>query len=178
MKFHTVLRHILSNEKMLEQLVLIVSFCGTMGWFLYWIDQNPLPDGYQNEYLHVGNAYDLFQALIDLDVWHMRWYMYTGYWPWGLYAVSWPFLLIFNMSYSSLLYSNWIYIGILGVSCYLVRHRCHASSLFSLLLSSLFLLSLPQSWGLASFSSFLVPLSRRKTVSYLVGVRQSAQSRG
>ena len=134
MKMYSENRYNYPKNTLLEQLILIVTFLGTIYWFFYWIDQNPLPDGYQNEYLHVGNAYDLFQALKDFDVWHLRWYMYTGYWPWGLYAGSWPFLFLFGMSYSSLLYSNWLYIGILAISCYLIRHRCHAYSFFSLLL--------------------------------------------
>ncbi|HCH65752.1 MAG: hypothetical protein CL927_10750 [Deltaproteobacteria bacterium] len=62
------------------------------GHLWWWVTANPLPDGFQNEYLHVGNAYDLWGALQDRDVWHLRYYMYTGYWPWGFYAVPWPFL--------------------------------------------------------------------------------------
>ena len=98
MKFRCI-RHIYSNEKMLNT-VLIVSFWNN-GIF-YTGRSNPLPDGYQNEYLHVGNAYDLFQALIDLDVWHMRWYMYTGYWP--VCMLYFGLLLMFICPF--LLYSN------------------------------------------------------------------------
>ena len=32
---------------------------------LLWLDANQLPDGYQNEYLHVGNAMDLWGAVVD-----------------------------------------------------------------------------------------------------------------
>ena len=56
----------------LEQCICIVSFFGTIFWFFYWVVNNPLPDGYQNEYLHVGNAYDLFSALIDFDIWSIQ----------------------------------------------------------------------------------------------------------
>jgi hypothetical protein len=122
-----------SNDT-LEQCTFIVSFFGTMLWFFYWISNNPLPDGYQNEYLHVGNAYDLFGALVDLDIWHMRWYMYTGYWPWGFYAVPWLLLWLFGVSYSTLLFSNFVYVGLIGFSCYLVQHRCPSRLFFALIL--------------------------------------------
>ena len=34
---------------------------------LLWLDANQLPDGYQNEYLHVGNAMDVWGEVIDRD---------------------------------------------------------------------------------------------------------------
>ena len=67
--------------------VLFILWLMAGAYLLWWVHANPLPDGFQNEYLLVGNAYDLWGALVDRDVWHLRWYMYTGYWPWGLYAV-------------------------------------------------------------------------------------------
>ena len=81
-----------------------------LGWWLMW---NPAADGYQNEYLHVGNAYDLWSALSDGDIWHMHWYMYTGYWPWGFYAVPWPIMLIFGMGKTQLVFGNLIFLGLI-----------------------------------------------------------------
>ena len=129
-------RHKSNKITPLEQCICIVSFFGTVFWFFYWISNNPLPDGYQNEYLHVGNAYDLFGALVDFDIWHLRWYMYTGYWPWGFYAVPWLFLYFFGLSYTSLLYTNLLYIGIIGISCFLLRHRTPAGLFFALILAT------------------------------------------
>jgi len=80
---------------------------------VWWSTENPLPDGFQNEYLHVGNAYDLWGALLDLDVWHLRWYMYTGYWPWGFYAVPWPFLAALGPGRLALVAGNLVHLGVL-----------------------------------------------------------------
>jgi hypothetical protein len=82
-------------------------------YLIWWVGMNPLPDGYQNEYLLVGNAYDLWGALTDGDVWHLRWYMYTGYWPWGLYAVPWPFMAILGPTRLALVLGNLIHLGVL-----------------------------------------------------------------
>ena len=73
---------------------IIVLWTFSAGYLLWWIGLNPLPDGFQNEYLLTGNALDLWSALRTGDLWHLRWYMYTGYWPWGLYAVPWPFMAL------------------------------------------------------------------------------------
>ena len=80
---------------------------------LWWSRNNPLPDGFQNEYLHVGNALDLWGALCDRDLWHMRWYMYTSYWPWGFYAAAWPFLAALGPVKQALLLSNVLYLAVL-----------------------------------------------------------------
>ena len=75
-------------------------------YLCWWVGANPLPDGFQNEYLLVGNAMDLWGALRAGDVWHMRWYMYTGYWPWGLYAVPWPFMAVLGPTHLALVLGN------------------------------------------------------------------------
>jgi hypothetical protein len=80
------------------------------GW---WLAHNPLPDGFQNEYLLLGNAMDLWAALISGDIWHMRWYMYTGYWPWGFYAVPWPFMAVLGPTRVALVMGNLIHLGVL-----------------------------------------------------------------
>ncbi len=82
-------------------------------WCGWWVQHNPLPDGYQNEFLHVGNAYDLWGALQAGDLWHLRWYMYTGYWPWGFHAVAWPFLAVVGLSRGALVASNLLHLGVL-----------------------------------------------------------------
>ena len=85
-------------------------------YLTWWVSGNPLPDGYQNEYLLIGNAFDLWGALTDLDGWHLRWYMYTGYWPWGLYAIPWPFLAILGPSRLALVLGNMIHLAVLLAS--------------------------------------------------------------
>jgi hypothetical protein len=83
------------------------------GWLAWWTAYNPLPDGYQNEFLHVGNTFDLYEALVRLDWWHVRWYAYTSYWPWGFYAVPLVVLLPFGKSISALVLSNLLYLSVL-----------------------------------------------------------------
>lgn len=90
-----------------------LSWAGLAALLVWWAGENPLPDGFQNEYLHVGNAYDLWGALRDGDVFHLRWYMYTGYWPWGFYAVPWPFLAVLGTSRLALLLGNLVHLGVL-----------------------------------------------------------------
>lgn len=87
---------------------------GLLGaWMLWWLSANPLPDGYQNEYLHVGNALDLWGALVDRDVWHIRWYMYSSYWPWGFYAVPWPLMAALGPSRLALVLANLVHLAVL-----------------------------------------------------------------
>jgi len=80
------------------------------GW---WVAHNPLPDGFQNEYLLLGNAMDLWGALTSGDLWHMRWYMYTGYWPWGFFAVPWPFMSVLGPTRLALVMGNLIHLAVL-----------------------------------------------------------------
>ncbi|MCK6505385.1 hypothetical protein L6R53_18635 [Myxococcota bacterium] len=82
-------------------------------WLWWWATHNPLPDGFQNEYLLMGNAYDLWAALVDLDQWHLRWHAYTGYWPFGLYVVPWPWMALLGPSRAALLAGNLVHLGVL-----------------------------------------------------------------
>lgn len=93
-------------------LIVSIAVFGAMSvWLFWWVTHNPLPDGYQNEYLHVGNAFDLYEAVIQLDWWHIRWYAYTSYWPWGFYAVPLFGLLPFGKGITVLILSNLLYLG-------------------------------------------------------------------
>ncbi len=81
-----------------------------LGW---WAVENPLPDGFQNEYLHMGNAYDLWATLVSLDQWQMRTLAYTGYWPFGFYVLPWPFMGVLGPSRAALLAGNLVHLGVL-----------------------------------------------------------------
>lgn len=82
-------------------------------WMFWWLQHNPLPDGYQNEFLHVGNAYNLWEALTAADMWHIRHYMYEGYWPWGFYAVPWPIMAAAGPSHVALVSANLLHLAVL-----------------------------------------------------------------
>ena len=107
----------------------IVLFLIIVLWSGWWHTHNPSPDGYQNEYLHVGNAFDLWEALYAGDVWSLRWHMYTGYWPFGLYMLAWP-AFVFDMSHRALICTNVVLLLIMLFVFF--RERRHLS--FSLLL--------------------------------------------
>ena len=83
-------------------------------WMGWWLTSNPLPDGYQNEYLHVGNAFDLWGALATWDVWHLRWYMYrVAPWPWGLHAPAAPLFALLGPSHGALVATNLLHLAVL-----------------------------------------------------------------
>ena len=98
-------------------------------WSGWWHSNNPSPDGYQNEYLHVGNAFDLWEALKAGDIWSLRWHMYTGYWPFGLYMLAWP-ALMFDMSHMALFCTNIF----LLCGMFFIFYRNRAFLAFSLLI--------------------------------------------
>ena len=97
----------------IRKTVPIVCLLFMTGWLIWWTGQNPLPDGYQNEFLHVGNTFDLYESIVELDWWHIRWYAYTSYWPWGFYAVPMVLLLPFGKSIQMLVLSNVLYLAVL-----------------------------------------------------------------
>ena len=87
-------------------------------WTGWWLMGNPLPDGYQNEYLHVGNAFDLWGAFLHGDSWHIRWYLFSNYWPEGMALFSFPFLwvegfLFGTQSHEALVAGNLVHLGVM-----------------------------------------------------------------
>lgn len=97
----------------MSRISLVLMWLAASLWLSWWLAGNPLPDGYQNEYLHVGNAMDLWSALQDWDVWRLRWNMYIGYWPWGFYAVPWPLMVLTGASRSVMIGANLVHLGVL-----------------------------------------------------------------
>ena len=89
-----------------------------------WLGRNPFPDGYQNEYIHVGNAFDLFDALIRWDTWHLRYYVAHAYWPPGFYAATWPLQGLWERSRDALVLTNLLWLGLaLACTYHLARGR-------------------------------------------------------
>ena len=82
-----------------------------------WLARNPFPDGYQNEFLHVGNAFDLWDALCDRDAWHLRYYVAHAYWPPLFYAAAWPLLGLLERSRDALVLTNlaWLALALAAV---------------------------------------------------------------
>ncbi len=91
---------------------------------LAWLGRNPFPDGYQNEYIHVGNAYDLFDALIRWDTWHLRYYVAHAYWPPLFYGATWPLQALWERGRDALVMTNIAWLALALASAYhLARGR-------------------------------------------------------
>jgi hypothetical protein len=81
-----------------------------------WLGRNPFPDGYQNEYIHVGNAFDLFDALIRWDTWHLRYYVAHAYWPPLFYGATWPLQALWERSRDAMVLTNLAWLA-LALAC-------------------------------------------------------------
>ena len=82
-------------------------------FLVWWAAHNPSADGFQNEYLHHGNALDLYAALTEPDLHTLRWIAYTGYWPWGFLAVPWPMMALLGPGRLALLLGNLLHLAAL-----------------------------------------------------------------
>lgn len=82
-------------------------------FLVWWAAHNPAADGFQNEYLHHGNALDLYAALTEPDLYTLRWIAYTGYWPWGFLAVPWPMMALMGPTRLALLLGNLVHLAAL-----------------------------------------------------------------
>ena len=92
----------------------LVLWIGLACWMAWWLHANPLPDGYQNEYLHIGNAYDLWETVLDGDLYMFRHLVYEiYYWPWAFYAMPWPAMALLGPGRAALLSVNLLYLAIL-----------------------------------------------------------------
>lgn len=90
-------------------------------WMGWWLRHNPLPDGFQNEYLHVGNAYDLWSAMLRGAWWQVRLLVEGNYWPPGFYLVPLPLLWLSAVKsgtqpWGLLVAGNLVHLGVLLVA--------------------------------------------------------------
>lgn len=97
---------------------LVILWVASAAWAVWWVRHNPLPDGYQNEYLHVGNAFDLWVSWLRADLWHLKHYTETSYWPPGYYLTAFPLLYVERLLYETqsrmtLVLSNLVHLGVL-----------------------------------------------------------------
>ncbi len=101
-------------------------FAACAVYLVWWVTHNPFPDGFQNEYLHVGNAYDLWGALAKGDLWHLRYYAYTGYWPWGFLAIPWPALAVLGPGRLALVSGNLVHLSVMLWAAHRLGRSLHA----------------------------------------------------
>lgn len=105
-----------------------------------WLSRNGIPDGYQNEYLHVGNAMDLFGSFLARDAWHLRYYLSTNYWPPGFYLWPWPLMMALGATHRVMVLSNLGHLALLLWSVYRLGElaRDRVTGLFAMGLVSLY----------------------------------------
>ena len=101
-----------------------------------WLGRNPFPDGYQNEYIHVGNAFDLFDALARWDTWHLRYYVAHAYWPPLFYAATWPLQAVWERSRDALVLTNMAWLA-LALACTYRLSRGRTAGVAAMLLLAL-----------------------------------------
>ncbi|MCP4803900.1 MAG: hypothetical protein GY884_00995 [Proteobacteria bacterium] len=85
-----------------------------------WSDRNGIPDGYQNEFLHIGNALDLWRALVERDSWHLQYHLTTNYWPPGFYVAPWPLFALFGATHRAMVLTNLVHLAVLLAGTYLL----------------------------------------------------------
>ncbi len=78
-----------------------------------WTARNGLPDGYQNEFLHVGNALDLWQAAVDGDRWSLGYLLSQNYWPPLFYLAPWPLFAAMGAGHLAMLLTNVLHLAVL-----------------------------------------------------------------
>jgi hypothetical protein len=102
-----------------------------------WLGRNPFADGTQNEYLHVGNAFDLWDALRARDLWHLRYYVAHAYWPPGFYAAPWPLLALLGRGRDPLVLTNlaWLALALSAVHGLCEHRRASVIAMLLLVLS-------------------------------------------
>lgn len=83
-----------------------------------WWAQNGLPDGHQNEYLHVGNAMDLWQAWAQHDWGTLGGLLRGNYWPPGFYLWPWPLFRALGDTHRAMVASNLGHLALLLASAY------------------------------------------------------------
>ena len=85
-----------------------------------WVDRNGLPDGFQNESIHVRNAMDLWQAWTERDGYTLGQVARTYYWPPGFYAWPIPLYGLMGASHAAMITANLGHLAVLLLACYLL----------------------------------------------------------
>jgi len=83
-----------------------------------WSARNVLMDGYQNEYLHVGNTLDLWAAWEAGDRWQLGYLLGTNYWPPGFYLWPAPLFALGEASYRWMVFANIGHLVLLLWACF------------------------------------------------------------
>ncbi|MFM7201127.1 MAG: ArnT family glycosyltransferase [Myxococcota bacterium] len=98
-------------------LTLTLLFLGHTFLLVWWLNAHVLPNGYQNEIFHLGNALDLYNAFVAADGRLIHDLLFTQYWPPLHYLASFPFLWV-EISRDSFVLSNLFFLAILVFTTY------------------------------------------------------------
>lgn len=99
----------------------LVATLGGLGWG--WHTRNGLMNGYQNEFLHVGNALDLWDAWHRGDRWTLGVLLTTNYWPPLFYLAPWPLFAAMGAGHDAMVASNLGWLALLLWGVYLLGSR-------------------------------------------------------
>lgn len=102
--------------------VLILLLLGHSVALYVWLKAHVLPNGYQNEIFHLGNALDLYNAFRGRDWRLVHDLLFTQYWPPLQYLASFP-LLAFELSRDSFVLSNLAFLALLVWAVYRIGTR-------------------------------------------------------
>jgi hypothetical protein len=84
------------------------------GWVVTsWTVRNGLMDGYQNEFLHVGNALDLWEAWGGRDGHTLSYLLRENYWPPVFYVSPWPLFALFGAGHLTMIWTNLLHLAVL-----------------------------------------------------------------
>ncbi len=83
-----------------------------------WTERNGLMNGYQNEYLHVGNALDLWQAFQDRDGHTFGYLLRENYWPPVFYLAPWPLFALVGAGHQAMVWTNLFHLAVLLAAVY------------------------------------------------------------
>ncbi len=78
-----------------------------------WTLRNGLMDGYQNEFLHVGNMLDLWEAWTERDRHTLSYLLRENYWPPLFYLAPWPLFATLGPGHQAMVWTNLGHLAVL-----------------------------------------------------------------
>lgn len=135
---------------------------GHTSLLLWWLRAHVLPNGYQNEIFHLGNALDLYNAFRSGELRLLHDLLFTQYWPPLHYLASFPFLLV-EISRDSFVLSNIFFLSLLVLSTYQLGKRLESRAVG--LLAAFLVTLFPSIYGNLRHFEPNVPLAAGVTTS-------------
>ena len=90
---------------------------------LWWLQRNPLPNGFQNEILHLGNALDIWVVYQFDNLGLLHDFLFKGYWPPLVYVTSMVPVSILGPSRDSFVAVNFGWLALLMGATFAIGRR-------------------------------------------------------